>query len=162
MLPCLLQHQSPEFSSHWIWVCLPCKIFTACCFKFHPQSTATRYCKWFWKGLWLHSSVPSSQNSPQIVIPTGEVTDETQQISRIFLGTQFLWSSMLSDNFEHVTVYEHRLQLNNRGKSVFTFELWNRILIYTLYMFSSHFNTFKTISLMQLTSLKLNYWKKKS
>jgi len=60
MLPCLLQHQYPEFSSHWIWVCLPRKIFTACCFKFHPQSTATRYCKWFWKGLWLHSSVPSS------------------------------------------------------------------------------------------------------
>lgn len=64
---------------------------------------------------------PALQNSPQIVIPIGEVTDETQQISRIFLGTQFLWSSMLSDNSEHVTVYEHQLQLNNRGKSVFTF-----------------------------------------
>ena len=24
------------------------------------KSTETRYCKWFWKGLWLHSSVPSS------------------------------------------------------------------------------------------------------
>jgi len=66
---------------------------------------------------------PALQNSPQIVIPIGEVTDETKQITRIFLGTQFLWSGMLSDNFEHVTVYDHQLQLNNRGKSVFTFEL---------------------------------------
>jgi hypothetical protein len=61
------------------------------------------------------------QSSPHIVIPIGEVTDEPQQITRISLGTQFLWSGM-SDNFEHVTVYDQRSQLNNRGQSVFTFE----------------------------------------
>ena len=60
---------------------------------------------------------PALQSSPQIVIRIGEVIDEPQQITRIFLGTQFLWSGMLSDNFEHVTVYVHRSQLNNRGNS---------------------------------------------
>jgi len=64
---------------------------------------------------------PALQSSPQIVIPSGEVTDKPQQITRIFLGTQFLWSGMLSENFEHVTVYDRRSQLNNRGQSVFTF-----------------------------------------
>jgi hypothetical protein len=65
---------------------------------------------------------PALQSSPQIAIPIGEVTNEPQQITRIFLGTQFLWSRMLSENSEYITVYDHWSQLNNRGQSVFTFE----------------------------------------
>jgi hypothetical protein len=78
---------------------------------------------------------PALQSSPQTVIPIGEVTDEPQQITKIFLGTQFLWSGMLSENFEHVTVYDHGSQLS-RKQSVFTFTF-----SYTLYIRFLHIST---------------------
>jgi hypothetical protein len=111
----IIQKKNSEFS---VDIGLSRKIFTACCFKFHPQSTASDFER-------VYDCIvlsPALQSSPQIVIPMGEVTDEPQQITRIFLGTQFLWSGMLSENSEHLTVCDHRSQLNNRGQSVFTFE----------------------------------------
>ena len=59
----------------------------------------------------MHSSVLSSAKHSQNSDPNYRGTDEPQQITRIILDIQFLWSGMLSDIFKHVTVYDRLLQL---------------------------------------------------